>query len=124
MLRFAVGVGVMVVGVGMVGLVLLRVGMADPFASKPQGDRPAGTPPTASKPKSDGFASDRAGPDPLAFDADRAMGYLNDDCKIGARISGTDGMKQQQDLLKKHFEALGAHRDLAALHGPTDQRGP
>ena len=34
------------------------------------------------------------------------MGYLNDVCKIGARISGTDGMKQQQDLLKKHFEAL------------------
>ena len=36
------------------------------------------------------------------------MGYLNDVCKIGPRISGTDGMKQQQDLLKKHFEDLGA----------------
>ena len=108
MLRFVVGAGVMIVGAGVVGLVLLRVGMAEVNASKPQGG-PAGPPaPAASKPKGDGFASDRDGPAPLAFDADRAMGYLNDVCKIGARISGTDGMKQQQDLLKKHFEALGA----------------
>ncbi len=84
MLRFVVGAGVMIVGAGVVCLVLLRVGMAEVNASKPQGG-PAGPPaPAASKPKGDGFASDRDGPAPLAFDADRAMGYLNDVCKIGA----------------------------------------
>ena len=36
------------------------------------------------------------------------MDYLKTVCKIGPRISGTDGMKQQQELLQKHFEALGA----------------
>jgi glutaminyl-peptide cyclotransferase len=55
-----------------------------------------------------GFASDRFPPlpDPLPFDAKRAMGYLEDICKIGARISGTAGMKKQQDLLEKHFKDL------------------
>ncbi len=58
--------------------------------------------------KSDGFAQDRGGGDPVPFDAKRAMGYLDDVCKIGPRMSGTDGMKKQQDLLKKHFEDKGA----------------
>jgi hypothetical protein len=35
------------------------------------------------------------------------MGYLEAVCKIGPRISGSDGMKQQQDLLEKHFKDLG-----------------
>jgi hypothetical protein len=57
----------------------------------------------------DGFAADRdppadAGP---PFDAKRAMRYLEDICAIGPRISGTDGMKKQQELLEKHFEARG-----------------
>src|SRR5205814_10601971 len=34
-------------------------------------------------------------------------GYLDDGCKIGARMSGTDGMKKQQELMEKHFKALG-----------------
>jgi hypothetical protein len=50
------------------------------------------------------FAADRAG----GFDADRAMGYLRDICKIGPRISGSEGMTRQQELIKKHFEGLGA----------------
>ena len=45
---------------------------------------------------------------PCAFDGKRAMGYLEAVCKIGPRISGTEGMKKQQDLIKKHFEDLGA----------------
>jgi hypothetical protein len=59
---------------------------------------------TADKPK-EGFASDRVAPAP--FDAKRAMGYLEALCKIGPRISGSDGMKKQQELLTKHFEDLG-----------------
>lgn len=53
-----------------------------------------------------GFAADR---DPKSsFDAERAMGYLKEICKIGPRISGSAGMDKQQDMLKKHFTALGA----------------
>src|SRR5690349_9973827 len=90
--RLAVGATLVVLAGGLVWLVVLGCGAAEP---------------TVGKPKGDGFASDRAGPAPLAFDADRAMGYLSAVCKIGPRISGTDGMKQQQELMQKHFEALG-----------------
>src|SRR5262245_14799623 len=41
------------------------------------------------------------------FDGKRAIGYLKDICAIGPRICGSEGMQKQQDLLKKHFEALG-----------------
>lgn len=50
------------------------------------------------------FAGGRAD----GFDAERAMGYLKEVCKIGPRMSGSEGMKKQQDLIKKHFEDLGA----------------
>jgi glutaminyl-peptide cyclotransferase len=57
----------------------------------------------------DTFASDReVPPEPAAFDGKRAMGYLEALCKIGPRISGTDGMKKQQDMLEKHFKDRGA----------------
>jgi hypothetical protein len=58
----------------------------------------------------DRFADDRAeapAGKPVAFDGKRAMGYLEAVCKIGPRISGTEGMKKQQALLVKHFEARG-----------------
>jgi hypothetical protein len=61
--------------------------------------------PQKDKPKGDAFASDRG--EPVAFDAKRAMGYLEAVCKIGPRMSGTDGMKKQQELLEKHFKDLG-----------------
>jgi hypothetical protein len=50
----------------------------------------------------EGFAADRDN----GFDAARAMRYLADICKIGPRISGTEGMKKQQALLENHFRAL------------------
>jgi hypothetical protein len=58
----------------------------------------------------DEFASDREVPGGgklIDFDAKRAMGYLEAVCKIGPRISGTKGMKKQQELLEKHFKAHG-----------------
>jgi glutaminyl-peptide cyclotransferase len=61
----------------------------------------------ARPPAGDGFASDRDSPEPVDFDAKRAMGYLEDLCKIGPRISGSDGMKKQQELLEKHFKDHG-----------------
>jgi hypothetical protein len=63
-------------------------------------------PPPAPKGR-DAFASDRGGAGAVDFDARRAMGYLEAVCKIGPRISGTDGMKKQQELLEKHFKDHG-----------------
>src|SRR5262249_34260171 len=40
--------------------------------------------------------------------------YLEDLCKIGPRISGTEGMDKQQELLVKHFKGLGA--EVAKQH--------
>jgi hypothetical protein len=61
------------------------------------------------KPERDEFAADRPGAaKPTAFDAKRAMGYLEALCKIGPRLSGTEGMKKQQEMLEKHFTDLGA----------------
>jgi hypothetical protein len=44
---------------------------------------------------------------PVAFDGKRAMRYLEAICKIGPRISGSEGMKKQQQLIEKHFKDLG-----------------
>lgn len=56
----------------------------------------------------DAFAADREAPvQPAAFDASRALGYLEALCKIGPRISGSEGMTKQQHMLEKHFKDLG-----------------
>jgi hypothetical protein len=47
-------------------------------------------------------------PDKVGFDKDRAMRYLKQICDIGPRISGSEGMAKQQELLTKHFEKHGA----------------
>jgi hypothetical protein len=44
---------------------------------------------------------------PARIDGKRALQYLRDLCAIGPRISGSAGMKKQQELLKDHFEANG-----------------
>jgi glutaminyl-peptide cyclotransferase len=91
--RYAVGAAVGLLAVGGVWLIVMGCGAAEPVAKKPKGD---------------GFAADRApAAASVGFDGARAMDYLKIVCKIGPRISGTDGMKQQQELLQKHFEALG-----------------
>src|SRR5262249_28917877 len=43
----------------------------------------------------------------IPFDGNRAMGYIRDICDIGPRISGSEGMAKQQELLKAHFEKHG-----------------
>src|SRR5205823_1897941 len=47
----------------------------------------------------DGFAADRDG----GFNAGRCLGYLNELCKLGPRISATPAMALQQARLQKHF---------------------
>ncbi len=49
-----------------------------------------------------------SGAEPIAPDAERAFGYLQQICAIGPRISGSAGMAQQQTLLSQHFVALEA----------------
>jgi len=64
-------------------------------------------PPRVERPR-DEFAADRG----TEFDSARALKYLGAVCKIGARISGSGGMKRQQELLRKHFEGLGGEVSL------------
>ena len=87
-------------GVGVLATLLLLSG-CDPKNGK------AETSPQA--PRESSFATDREADEvkPVAFDAKRAVGYLEEVCKIGPRISGTEGMRKQQELLVKHFEKLG-----------------
>ena len=42
------------------------------------------------------------------FDGDRSIKYLKQLCDIGPRISATEGMKKQQELIEAHFKKLGA----------------
>src|SRR6266516_3626537 len=62
------------------------------------------------KDKPSQFGADRVKDDvkPAPFDGKRAMKYLQAICALGPRMSGTKEMKQQQELIKKHFEDLGA----------------
>jgi glutaminyl-peptide cyclotransferase len=63
--------------------------------------------------KKSGFAEDTVPPKvaPAAefpFDPARAVGYVKQLCDIGPRVSGTDGMAKQIELVEKHFKAHGA----------------
>jgi glutaminyl-peptide cyclotransferase len=90
-------------GLGFVLLAIVAIVWLNMFNHWSNGAEPPG------KKKGDEFASDRdaSATDPVAFDGKRAMGYLEAICKIGPRISGSDGMKKQQELLEKHFKDLG-----------------
>jgi hypothetical protein len=71
--------------------------------------RPAGgdTDADTAKEKETEFAAGRGRSKGVPFDAKRAMGYLEAICKLGPRISGTEGMTKQQELIEKHFKDLG-----------------
>jgi glutaminyl-peptide cyclotransferase len=44
----------------------------------------------------------------VKFDETRALKYVKQLCDIGPRISESEGMKKQQELIEKHFKDLGA----------------
>jgi hypothetical protein len=73
-------------------------------------------PQDASRPGRDEFAADRV----AEFDGGRAMQYLEAICKIGPRISGTEGMRKQREYLQKHFAELGGKVELQ--HFPARQK--
>jgi hypothetical protein len=71
------------------------------------------------------FASDRAGASALKqipLDGKRAMRYLKDVCDIGPRMSGTAGMRKQQDLLENHFRKLGGTVERQTFQGKQKSR--
>lgn len=47
-------------------------------------------------------------PTGVKFDSDRALKYVKQLCDIGPRISASEGMKKQQELIEKHFKGAGA----------------
>src|SRR5579859_4673370 len=44
----------------------------------------------------------------IKFDGAQAVKYVKELCDIGPRVSGSDGIKKQQELIEKHFKKLGA----------------
>jgi|GEM_PF-210586 len=52
---------------------------------------------------------------PATYDSERAFGYLEKICAIGPRISGTQGMQQQQQLLIDFFEKQNGVVQLQAF---------
>jgi hypothetical protein len=70
------------------------------------------------------FASDRVAADPAPFDGKQAITYLKKICDIGPRISGTEGMAKQQELITKHFTDLGAKVELQKFTARQGRRDP
>lgn len=70
-------------------------------------------------PPRDEFAADRV----ADFDSSRAMDDLRSLCRIGPRVSGTQGMARQQDLLQRHFTGVGARVELQRFQAVQRSRG-
>lgn len=60
---------------------------------------------------------------PPPFDGKRAYADLKAICDIGPRISGTDGMVRQQQLLVEHFTQLGATCSFQEFDVPHPETG-
>src|SRR5262245_52372044 len=109
------GIAVIVLGVGAMFLILNHNSTGhdpnhNPFP-EPQEPVVYHDPlPEEGKDKPSQFGADRFKDDlkPVPFDGKRAMKYLESICALGPRVSGTKQMKKQQELIKKHFEDLGA----------------
>jgi hypothetical protein len=53
------------------------------------------------------YVADRPEQPKNPLDGARAYRYLQEICALGPRPSGSPGMKQQQELVRRHFEQLG-----------------
>jgi len=66
-------------------------------------------------------------PQEIPFRGDRAYQILKDICAIGSRTSGTPGMKEQQEMLTKHFHAAGgevSRQEFRVRHPLTGESVP
>lgn len=68
-----------------------------------------------------GFATAKV--DKSKLSAGRAKRYLDQICKIGKRVSGTEGMAKQQKLLADHFREHGAEVNLQKFDLPHPVTG-
>jgi hypothetical protein len=100
---------------GLLAVVVVGAAVAVPFWwLTPSPGTGAETPqlpemPDDGQPKKTEFGTGAAqAPVEIKFDGERAMKYLKQLCDIGPRVSGTDGMAKQQDLVERHFKQLGA----------------
>lgn len=48
----------------------------------------------------------------IPFDGQAAMEWVKRLCEIGPRVSGSEGMKRQQELLNAHFQQLGGQVEM------------
>jgi glutaminyl-peptide cyclotransferase len=60
---------------------------------------------------------------PPPFDGKRAFADLEAICRIGRRISGSEGMAQQQQMLADHFTQLGATCSFQEFDVPHPETG-
>jgi len=78
--------------------------------------------PSATKP--DKFAENRPGGEmPLPFDGKRAMADIKAICDLGPRISGSEAMTRQQEMLTKHFKECGATVSLQSFKAGAKSKG-
>lgn len=76
---------------------------------------PAGSPPREPAEGAGPAADDGAAP---KFDPERAFGYLTKICDLGPRISGSQGMERQQQLIADHFTRLKAQVRFQSFDAP------
>jgi hypothetical protein len=57
-----------------------------------------------------------------SFDGDKALEYVTLLCDLGPRVSGSDAMAKQQEILQKHFEKNGATVTLQKFDGKQPSR--
>lgn len=94
-------------GRGLICLALAGLVVAGWYVMSPWWSNHAGAQPD--EPKETEFAADRfPNTKEVPFDGDKAMGHLKAICDLGPRISGSDAMAKQQELITRHFENLGA----------------
>ena len=56
------------------------------------------------------------------FNGQRAYDYLKQICAFGGRISGSDAMRRQQEMLEKHFTTLGGQVEFQRFQFERDPR--
>lgn len=59
----------------------------------------------------------------IPFNGERAYGYLKQICDLGPRVTGSEGMLKQQQVLTKHFQDLGAKVTLQKFRARQGGRG-
>jgi len=99
-------------GIFVLAVAVAACSFAGPIVSQPPTQTLQETEKPADKPKSD------------QFDGEFAYAVLKQICDLGPRISGTEGMLRQQEMLTAHIEAEGGtvHPHTFTVRSPLDGR--